>query len=105
MAAFDKKLAQEEAWLRQGVKARRTRTKAACAHSKKMRTDRSQRASVKNRAIELQAGNLSAKVVEAKDLVFAYGEKPVVSRFQWRPLARDKIGINRSERRRKDNPA
>src|SRR5471030_2593890 len=73
-ANFDKKLAQEEAWLRQGVKARRTRNEGRVRSLEKMRRERSQRrerlGTVK---LEIQEGATSGqKVIEAKDVSFGY---------------------------------
>src|SRR6202041_3380402 len=68
-ATFDKKLAQEEAWLRQGVKARRTRNEGRVRALLTMRNERSQRRQREGTAnIEIQAGSMSGhKVIEAKD--------------------------------------
>src|ERR1700728_3453889 len=82
-AAFDKKLGQEEAWLRQGVKARRTRNEGRVRAWQKMRLERSQRRQREGTArIEIQAGSMSGqKVIEAKDLCFDYGDRPIVRDF------------------------
>ncbi len=94
-AAFDKKLAQEEAWLRQGVKARRTRNEGRVRALQSMRTERGQRREREGTArIELQTGSMSGqKVIEAKDISFAYGETPIVSDFSSTIWRGDKIGI------------
>jgi ATP-binding cassette subfamily F protein uup len=95
-AAFDKKLAQEEAWLRQGVKARRTRNEGRVRALQSMRLERSQRREREGTArIELQTGNLSGqKVIEAKDISFAYDDgEPIVRHFSSTIWRGDKIGI------------
>src|SRR5271170_3184918 len=82
-ALFDKKLAQEEAWLRQGVKARRTRNEGRVRALQKMRAERSERRLREGAArIEIQAGSLSGqKVIEAKEISFDYGGAPIVRGF------------------------
>jgi ATP-binding cassette subfamily F protein uup len=94
-AAFDKKLAQEEAWLRQGVKARRTRNEGRVRALQKMRVERSERRQREGTArIEIQAGSLSGqKVIEARDITFAYGDRPIVRDFSTTVWRGDKIGI------------
>lgn len=94
-AAFDKKLAQEEAWIRQGVKARRTRDEGRVTALKKMRAERGQRREREGKArIELQEGATSGqKVIQAKNVTFAYDGRPVVNDFTTTIWRGDKIGI------------
>ena len=94
-AAFDKKLAQEEAWLRQGVKARRTRNEGRVRALQAMRKERGERRQREGTArIELQAGSLSGqKVIEAKEISFGYGAAPIVRDFTTTVWRGDKIGI------------
>jgi ATP-binding cassette subfamily F protein uup len=94
-AAFDKKLAQEEAWLRQGVKARRTRNEGRVRALQRMRAERSERRQREGTArIEIQAGSMSGqKVIEAKDISFDYGGAPIVRDFTTTVWRGDKIGI------------
>jgi len=94
-AAFDKKLAQEEAWLRQGVKARRTRNEGRVRALQKMRAERGERRQREGTArIELQTGSLSGqKVIEAKEVSFGYGETPIIRDFTTTIWRGDKIGI------------
>jgi len=94
-AAFDKKLAQEEAWLRQGVKARRTRNEGRVRALLSMRNERSQRREREGSArIELQTGSMSGqKVIEAKDISFSFGADPIVNNFSSTIWRGDKIGI------------
>jgi ATP-binding cassette subfamily F protein uup len=94
-AAFDKKLAQEEAWLRQGVKARRTRNEGRVRALLALRTERAarrQRESTARIGISV-AGASGQKVIEAKDVTFGYGPTPVVRDFSTTLWRGDKIGI------------
>lgn len=94
-AAFDKKLAQEEAWLRQGVKARRTRNEGRVRALKALRAERGRRRErVGTAKIELQEGSTSGqKVIEAKEVCFGYGGTPIVDHFSTTLWRGDKIGI------------
>jgi ATP-binding cassette subfamily F protein uup len=94
-AAFDKKLAQEEAWLRQGVKARRTRNEGRVRVLQTMRNERSERRQREGTArIEIQAGSMSGqKVIEAKDISFSYDGTPIVRDFTTTIWRGDKVGI------------
>ncbi len=95
-ASQDKKLAQEEAWLRQGVKARRTRDQGRVAALQKLREAHRQRREKAGRArLTIQEGDLSGqKVIEAENLTFSYPATPPVldglTTTIWRG---DKIGI------------
>jgi ATP-binding cassette subfamily F protein uup len=94
-AAFDKKLAQEEAWLRQGVKARRTRNEGRVRALKSLRAERGKRRErVGSAKIEIQeAGSSGQKVIEAKNITFQYGDHPIVSDFTATLWKGDKVGI------------
>ena len=94
-AAFDKKLAQEEAWIRQGVKARRTRNEGRVHALKAMRAERGKRRERTGSAkIEIQEGNTSGqKVIEADDISFQYGEQTIIRDFSTTIWRGDKIGI------------
>jgi ATP-binding cassette subfamily F protein uup len=94
-AAFDKKLVQEEAWLRQGVKARRTRNEGRVRALQAMRKERSERRQREGTArIEVQLGSMSGqKVLEATNISFSYGETPMVKEFTTTIWRGDKIGI------------
>ena len=94
-AAFDKKLAQEEVWLRQGVKARRTRNEGRVRALLAMRNERSDRRVREGTAkIEISTGSMSGqKVIEAKDISFDYGSGPIVKNFTTTIWRGDKIGI------------
>jgi len=94
-AAFDKKLAQEEVWLRQGVKARRTRNEGRVRALKSLRTERGKRRErIGSAKIEIQdAGASGQKVIEAKNITFQYGAQPIVNDFTATIWRGDKIGI------------
>ena len=94
-AAFDKKLALEEAWLRQGVKARRTRNEGRVRALLALRTERAARRQREGAArIELSTGSMSGqKVIEAKNVTFGYGGAPVVRNVTTTLWRGDKIGI------------
>jgi ATP-binding cassette subfamily F protein uup len=94
-ALFDKKLAQEEAWLRQGIKARRTRNEGRVRALKEMRLKRSKRRDKTGRAnLEIQSAERSgALVAKVKDISFAYGERTIVSDFSTTIMRGDKIGV------------
>ncbi len=94
-AEFDKKLAQEEAWIRQGIKARRTRNEGRVRALKKMREERAQRRGrVGNARIQANVADASGKIViEAENIAFEYDGKPIVRDFSTTILRGDKIGI------------
>jgi len=94
-ALFDKKLALEEAWIRQGIKARRTRNEGRVRALKKLREERSQRRELQGQArLTTQKSDLSGKiVVQAEDLVFAWPDKAIVKNFNCKILRGEKIGI------------
>ena len=94
-ALFDKKLAQEEAWLRQGVKARRTRNEGRVRALLALRAERASRRVREGTArIELSTGSMSGqKVIEAKNVSFSYGGPPIVRDLTTTLWRGDKIGI------------
>lgn len=94
-ALFDKKLAEEEAWIRQGIKARRTRNEGRVRALKKMRVERSQRREHTGKAnIQIQEAQRSGQlVVEAKGLSFGYDQQPIVNNFSITIMRGDKIGV------------
>ncbi|MDR1305204.1 MAG: ATP-binding cassette domain-containing protein [Verrucomicrobiales bacterium] len=94
-ATFDKKLAQEEAWLRQGVKARRTRNEGRVRALEQMRRERSQRRErLGNARLGLSEAEVSGrKVITVENLGFAYGDRLIVSGFSTEIWRGDKIGI------------
>ncbi len=94
-AEFDKKLAQEEVWIRQGVKARRTRNEGRVRALKKLRDERAQRRNVQGTTkLSLDRGDTSGKkVIEATDLSKSFDGKPVVKDFSTLIQRGDKIGL------------
>ena len=94
-ALFDKKLAEEEAWLRQGVKARRTRNEGRVRALKALREERRQRrAKLGNVKLEVAEARRSGQIVaEAEHLCFAYGDKVIVRDLSVSIQRGDRIGI------------
>ncbi len=96
-ATFDKKLAQEEVWLRQGVKARRTRNEGRVRALMALRAERARRREKIGKAsIGIQEGEVSGqKVLAASAISFAYPDspEPVVRDFSLQIWRGDKIGI------------
>ncbi|MGD9634708.1 MAG: ATP-binding cassette domain-containing protein [Pirellulales bacterium] len=94
-ALFDKKLAQEEAWIRQGIKARRTRNEGRVRALKQLRVERSNRRDkVGTAKVDIQSGERSgALVAKVENISFAYGERQIVSDFTTTIMRSDKIGI------------
>jgi ATP-binding cassette subfamily F protein uup len=95
--AFDKKLAQEEAWLRQGVKARRTRNEGRVRALLDLRRERARRRERSGKAkIGIQEGAVSGqRVIRADGVTFAHPgmQEPVVCNFSTEIWRGDKIGI------------
>jgi len=94
-ALFDKRLAQEEAWIRQGIRARRTRNEGRVRALKVMRSERQERQAAPGKVRmqlqqQLRSGNL---VADAEKISFAYGDRPVFRDFSTTVLRGDKIGI------------
>ena len=94
-ARFDKKLAQEEVWIRQGIKARRTRNEGRVRALKTMREEHRQRRALGGTArIRLQEAERSGKlVVETEHLSYAWEDEPVVRDLSTLILRGDKVGI------------
>ncbi|HVI25156.1 MAG TPA: ATP-binding cassette domain-containing protein [Xanthomonadaceae bacterium] len=94
-ARFDKLLAQEEVWIRQGIKARRTRDEGRVRRLEAMRTERAQRRELTgNVRMEVAQGEASGrKVIEARDVSFAYDGVPVVREVSTTILRGDRVGL------------
>ena len=94
-AQFDKKLAQEEVWIRKGIEARRTRNEGRVRALLAMREQLAQRRDrVGTAKLEMQEADRSGKfVAEVEKLGYAWGELPVVKNFSTTILRGDKIGI------------
>jgi ATP-binding cassette subfamily F protein uup len=94
-ARFDKRMAEEEIWIRKGIKARRTRNEGRVRDLKKMREEHRQRRERLGTArFNLQEADRSGKLVaEVKGLTFAYGDVPLVKDFSTTVMRGDRIGI------------
>lgn len=95
-ARFDKKLAEEEIWIRQGIKARRTRNEGRVRALKAMRAERAARIERQGRAnLQLDAGERSGRqVIVAENLGFAHaGSAPLVQDFSDIIERGEKIGL------------
>jgi len=95
MALFDKKLAQEEAWVRQGIKARRTRNEGRVRALKALREEYRQRRTRQGTAtIRLQEADRSGRmVIETENISFSYDNRPVISDLSTTIMRGDKLGI------------
>ena len=94
-AKFDKVLAQEEIWIRQGVKARCTRNEGRVLRLEQLRRDRSaRREKVGKVEMTVDTGERSGKLVaELVDVCKSYGERTLVKDFSCRIQRGDKIGL------------
>ena len=94
-AKFDKKLAVEEAWLRQGVKARRTRNEGRVRALKELRRTRSERREkIGTVNIQIQEAERTGKlVVEAEGVGYCFGDKTVIRDLSTTIIRGDKVGI------------
>ncbi len=92
---FDRKLAEEEAWLRKGVKARRRRNEGRVKRLIEMReTCRNRRQ--EESSVRLQAGSglrSGDLVFETENLSFSYGAEPIVSSLTTTVMAGDRVGV------------
>jgi ATP-binding cassette subfamily F protein uup len=94
-ARFDQKLAEEEVWIRKGIKARRTRNMGRVRDLLKMRDERRQRRErTGNVKLQLEGAQRSGQMVmEADDLCFAYGDNEIISHLDLRVMRNDRIGL------------
>ena len=94
-AEFDKKLADEEVWIRQGVKARRTRNEGRVRALERLRAERSERRNVQGKAkIGLDTGEKSGKkVLEVENISFKYDDRTIIKDFSTLIQRGDKIGL------------
>ncbi|MDD7804743.1 MAG: ATP-binding cassette domain-containing protein [Endozoicomonas sp. (ex Botrylloides leachii)] len=94
-ALFDKKLAQEEAWIRQGIKARRTRNEGRVRALKALRSERSERREVLGKAgFNIESANASGKIVlQAKEIAKSYNCEIIVKPLNLNVMRGDKIGL------------
>jgi ATP-binding cassette subfamily F protein uup len=94
-ARFDKRLAQEEVWVRQGIKARRTRNEGRVRRLQAMRREYGERRSRQGTAkLAMNAAERSGKLVcEATDVSYAWDGRPIIRDFTTTILRGDRIGI------------
>ncbi|MAT93213.1 MAG: ABC transporter ATP-binding protein [Halioglobus sp.] len=94
-ALFDKRLSEEEKWIRQGIKARRTRNEGRVRALQAMRRERSERREKTGRAsFRLEAADRSGKlVVELDNITQRFGDKVVIRQFSTLVRRGDRIGI------------
>jgi len=92
---FDKKLAEEEAWIRRGVKARRTRNEGRVRVLQALRKEKAERLDSQSKArFSIDAGAMSGKlVVDVRRVSFCYGEDTIVRDLSTRILRGDRVGI------------
>ena len=94
-ALFDKKLAEEEAWIRQGVKARRTRNEGRVRSLEKLRNERKARRDVRNQSsMNITQGERSGKLVfEAENVKVAFGDKVVINKLNLLISRNDRLAL------------
>lgn len=94
-AVFDKKLAEEEVWIRKGIQARRTRNEGRVRALFKLREERSARREQQGKtAISANKGQTSGrKVISIKEVNFAWGDKNIIEDFSTTIWRGDKIGV------------
>ncbi|URX64395.1 ATP-binding cassette domain-containing protein [Luteibacter anthropi] len=94
-AHFDRKLAQEEVWIRQGIKARRTRNEGRVRALKAMRRERSERRETTGNAkMNLATAQASGrKVVDVEHITQAYGGRTLIRDFSTTIMRGDRVGI------------
>jgi ATP-binding cassette subfamily F protein uup len=92
---FDKKLAQEEVWIRQGIKARRTRNEGRVRALKAMREERRARREQTGKAqLQLTTGERSGKLVaEVENISYAWEKRPIIRDLSTTILRGDRVGI------------
>jgi ATP-binding cassette subfamily F protein uup len=94
-ARFDKKLGQEEVWVRQGIKARRTRNEGRVRTLEKMREEAAGRIKQDNQArIHIEEAEQSGrKVIRAKNISYRYDDEQVIKDFSIKIMRGDRIGF------------
>lgn len=94
-ARFDKKLAQEEVWIRKGIQARRTRNEGRVRALYRLREERSKRRE-RSGTVHMEiseAQRSGTRVIAVKGISFTYGKQPVVNNFTTAVMRGDRIGI------------
>ncbi len=94
-ALFDKRLAEEEVWIRQGVKARRTRNEGRVRSLEKLRLERKARREVRNQStMNITQGDRSGKLVfEAQDVTVAFDDKVVIDKLNLLITRNDRLAF------------
>lgn len=94
-ALFDKKLAQEEVWIRQGIKARRTRNEGRVRALKQLRHERSERRErVGTARLEMEQAERSGRLVaELRQVSVSFGERCVIRDFSTEVMRGDRIAL------------
>ena len=92
---FDKNLAKEEAWIRQGIKARRTRNEGRVRALKKLREERKERRNRVGTAkiVIHEADSTGMRVLEADKIAFQWGDQKIVEQFSIHIQRRDRVGF------------
>jgi ATP-binding cassette subfamily F protein uup len=92
---FDKKLAEEEAWIRQGIKARRKRNEGRVRALMKMREEFEERIARESKArIHIEEAEQSGrKVIRARNVSYSYGDEVVIRNFSAKIMRGDRIGL------------
>ena len=94
-ALFDKRLAEEEVWIRQGIKARRTRNEGRVRSLEKLRLERKARREVRNQStMNITQGDRSGKLVyEAEDVTVAFDDKVVINKLNLLITRNDRLAL------------
>ncbi len=94
-AQFDKHLAEEEVWIRQGIKARRTRNEGRVRQLKKLREERASRRERQGtaRMVVNQADRSGRKVITATNISFGYDDKTLIKTFSCNLMRGDKLAL------------
>ena len=94
-ALFDKKLAQEEIWIRQGIKARRTRNEGRVRALKTMREERAKRVKREGKAkIHIETAERSGrKVIEVRNITHGFAGQTLINKLSLRVMRGDRIGL------------
>ena len=94
-ALFDKRLAEEEVWIRQGIKARRTRNEGRVRSLEKLRLERKARREVRNQStMNITQGDRSGKLVyEAKDVTVAFDDKVIIDKLNLLITRNDRLAF------------
>ncbi len=94
-ALFDKRLAEEEVWIRQGIKARRTRNEGRVRSLEKLRLERKARREVRNQStMNITQGDRSGKLVyEAEDVTVAFDDKVIIKKLNLLITRNDRLAL------------